>query len=468
MNPGHGNPMARVWGVAALVQAVGDSLQARFGNCVIQGEVSGFVRAASGHGYFTLKDEHGNASLRCAMFRRALSQVDFAPGEGQLVQARGVLGVYEARGELQLIVEGLSRAGQGALFEQFLRLRAKLAAEGLFDEARKRPVSAHPRRLGLVTSAQGAALHDVVTALRRRAPHVEVVLAPASVQGAEAPPQLVDALAALQSLHRRGTKLDAILLCRGGGSLEDLWAFNDERVVRAVVACAVPVICGVGHETDVTLADLAADLRAPTPTAAAELAATAWGDLQDELAQCQRRLGQGAQQHLWRHAQRVDRAAMKLARPAQALLSQRQALGLATHRLQAAAANLLRWPLRDLAAHEQALGRALQASLSRERDTLSQHAQHLRLLDPARVLQRGYAWLQSEQGQAITRAAQAQPGQHLVAMLQDGALALTVQGERPAADAAPAAAKPRRAARKSVSKASSDGGGGPKADAGSA
>jgi exodeoxyribonuclease VII large subunit len=448
VDAGRGPGLARVWSVAAVVQAVGDSLQARFGQCVIQGELGSFVRAASGHGYFTLKDEHGNASLRCAIFRRALSQVDFAPREGQLVQARGV---YEARGELQLIVDGLSRAGEGALYEQFLRLRARLAAEGLFDEARKRPINAHPRRVGLVTSAQGAALHDVVTAMQRRAPHVEVVLAPASVQGADAPPQLVDALAALQTLHRQGTRLDAILLCRGGGSLEDLWAFNDERVVRAVVACAVPVVCGVGHETDVTLADLAADLRAPTPTAAAELAATACADLQDELDHLARRLGQGAQQHLWRQAQRVDRAAMMLARPAQALSRQRQALSLAAHRLQAATTQLLRWPQRELDVHEQALGRALASRLSRERDSLARHDQHLRMLDPARVLQRGYAWLQTEQGQAITHATQAEVGQNLVAMLQDGQLALTVHGHKPGAQTAPPAAKLKRTRRKPVS-----------------
>jgi exodeoxyribonuclease VII large subunit len=428
---GKGAPLARVWSVGALVQAVGDSLQTRFGQCVIQGEISGFVRAASGHGYFTLKDEHGNASLRCAMFRRALSQVDFAPGEGQLVQARGTLGVYEARGELQLIVESLSRAGEGALFEQFQRLRAKLAAEGLFDEARKRPITTLPRRLGLVTSAQGAALHDVITALTRRAPHVEVVLAPASVQGAEAPPQIVDALASLQRLHRTGTALDAILLCRGGGSLEDLWAFNDERVVRAVVACAVPVICGVGHETDVTLADLAADLRAPTPTAAAELAATAQADLLDELGHLAHRMRQGVQHQMWRQAQRLDRAAMKLARPAQALGRQRQALNLAAHRMQAAAQQQLRWPLKDLAAHDQALRRALGLRLSRERDTLRWHAQHLQSLDPARVLQRGYAWLQDSAGHPLTHAAQASRGQAVTAVMQDGLLGLTVADTPP-------------------------------------
>lgn len=424
--------LARVWSVGALVQAVGDSLQARFGQTVVQGEVSGFVRAASGHGYFTLKDEHGNASLRCAMFRRALSQVDFAPGEGMLVQARGNLGVYEARGELQFIVEGLTRAGEGALFEQFQRLRARLAAEGLFDPVRKRPIPAHPARIGLVTSAQGAALHDVVTALARRAPHVEVVLAPASVQGAEAPPQLVAALAALQSLHRSGTVLDAIVLCRGGGSLEDLWAFNDERVVRAVVACAVPVVCGVGHETDITLADLAADLRAPTPTAAAELVAEARDDLLDELASWQRRLQQSVQQQLWRHVQRLDRAGLQLRRPAQALGQQRHDLSLLAHRMHAAVSRATPTRASRLEALQAGLQRGLSQRLSRERDTLRWHAQHLESLSPRRVLQRGYAWLQDEGGRALIHVQQAQVGQGVHAVLQDGQLQLRVEAIGPA------------------------------------
>src|SRR5690606_14910358 len=228
--PERANGGARVWGVAALVQAVGDTLATRFASCVVRGEISGFTRAASGHGYFTLKDEHGNASLRCAMFRRALSQVDFQPGEGMLVEARGNLAVYEARGELQMVVEGLRRAGAGALYEQFLRLKARLEAQGLFDAGRKRPIPSYPRRIAVVTSLAAAALHDVLTALRRRSGHVEVVVSPCAVQGAEAPAQIVDALAAVRLAHQAGTPFDAVIVCRGGGSMEDLWAFNDERV----------------------------------------------------------------------------------------------------------------------------------------------------------------------------------------------------------------------------------------------
>ena len=230
------------------------------------------TRAASGHCYFSLKDADGQAaSLRCAMFRRAAALLDFSPGEGVLVEVRGRVAVYEPRGELQFVVEAMRRAGAGTLYEQFLKLRARLAAEGLFDADAKRALPPHPRRIGVITSSAGAALHDVLTALARRAPQVEVVVYPSPVQGVEAPPALVRAL---QTANERA-EVDLLLLVRGGGSLEDLWAFNDERVVRAVAASALPVVCGVGHETDVTLCDLAADLRAPTPTAAAELAAPA-------------------------------------------------------------------------------------------------------------------------------------------------------------------------------------------------
>ncbi len=257
-----------VWGVAALIHAVSDALAARFAVCTIRGEISGFSRASSGHCYLSLKDaEGGSALIRCAMFRRAASLLDFAPADGQLVEVRGRLAVYEPRGELQFVIESMQRAGAGALFEQFLKLKTRLEAEGLFDPQRKRPLPRFPRRVGVVTSLGAAALHDVLTALARRAPHVEVIVYPSLVQGVEAPATIVSAI---ETAGQRA-EVDVLIVCRGGGSLEDLWAFNDERVVRAIVACPLPVLCGVGHETDVSLADFAADVRAPTPTAAAEL-----------------------------------------------------------------------------------------------------------------------------------------------------------------------------------------------------
>ncbi|HRH89622.1 MAG TPA: exodeoxyribonuclease VII large subunit, partial [Rubrivivax sp.] len=258
------------WEVGALLLAAGDALQARFGAVSVRGELSGLTRAASGHCYFSLKDTTGSgALLRCAMFRRAAALLDFEPRDGQQLELRGRLAVYEARGELQLVVESMQRVGAGALYEQFLRLKARLDAAGLFDAARKRPLPPHPAVLGIVTSTAAAALRDVLTTLSRRAPHVRVIVYPSPVQGADAPAALIAAL----RLAAARREVDALLLVRGGGSLEDLWCFNDESLVRAIAASPLPLISGIGHDTDLTLADLAADLRAATPTAAAELAA---------------------------------------------------------------------------------------------------------------------------------------------------------------------------------------------------
>ena len=296
----------RVWTVGALCRAIADALEARFNPVSVRGEITGFARAASGHCYFTLKDAQGQ--VRCAMFRRAASLLEFMPRDGELVEVQGRLGVYEPRGDLQLIVESLRRAGQGALFEQFLRLKAKLEAEGLFDSGRKRPLPLLPRGIGIVTSLQAAALHDVVTCLRRRAPHVPVLLAPAAVQGAQAPGELVAALQSLYSLAAAG-RLDLILLVRGGGSIEDLWAFNDEQLARTIVASPVPLVSGVGHETDFTIADFCADLRAPTPTAAAELAAQPQETWLGALDLVAGRLQDAAWRRLDRASQRLDQAA---------------------------------------------------------------------------------------------------------------------------------------------------------------
>ncbi|HEX5374377.1 MAG TPA: exodeoxyribonuclease VII large subunit [Aquabacterium sp.] len=423
---------SRVWGVSALVQAVGDTLSARYGMVVVRGEISGFTRAASGHGYFTLKDELGQGSLRCAMFRRALSQVDFPVSEGQLVEARGQLSVYEARGELQLVVDGLQRAGAGALYEQFLRLKARLEAAGLFDEGRKREIPAFPRRVAVVTSLAAAALRDVVTALRRRAPHVEVLIVPCAVQGAEAPPQIVDALAGAAWLHRQGQVqgqgLDAVILCRGGGSLEDLWAFNDERVVRAVVACPVPVVCGVGHETDVTLADLAADLRAPTPTAAAELVAQSRDEALVDLDTWAATLRWRLRQRLDQHAQRLDQLGMRLSRPGQVLHVHRQRMGSLEARLHASLRERVVSMRHSLAPWSPRLDRALAQRLAWARQQQAHLGQRLEALNPQRVLERGYAWVSQADGAPLTRASQAQTGQKLGIQLADGRLQVEVDG----------------------------------------
>lgn len=419
-----------VWGVAGLLRAVSDALNARFAVCTVQGEISGFTRAASGHSYFSLKDAEGEAGLlRCAMFRRAGGYLDFTPGDGQLVELRGRLALYEPRGELQFIVESMRRAGAGALYEQFLRLKAKLEAEGLFDASVKRALPRFPRRIGVITSTAGAALHDVLTALRRRAPQVEVVVYPSPVQGPEAPPALVRALH-LANARAEEDGLDLLLLCRGGGSLEDLWAFNDERVVRAVAGSALPLVCGVGHETDVTLCDLAADLRAPTPTAAAELAAPARAVELDRLGALARALQRRMDQRLDQAAQRLDRAGLLLARPSAALAQQRRRLALLEQRWGQALPRRVERQQQTLAQLAQRHQRASGALIARQDLLLTGLQARLQALDPKRVLARGYAWLDDGQGRALASVSQLQPGQQVNAVLADGEASLEVLGTR--------------------------------------
>jgi exodeoxyribonuclease VII large subunit len=405
------------WGVAALLVATADALAARFGAVAVRGELSGFSRAASGHCYFSLKDAEGApALLRCAMFRRAATMLDFAPADGQQVELRGRLGVYEARGELQMVVEAMQRVGTGALFEEFLRRRAKLATEGLFDAARKRELPAFPRALGIVTSPQAAALRDVVTALARRAPQVRIVIYPCLVQGAEAPASIEAAL----RLAGQRAEVEALLLVRGGGSLEDLWAFNDERVVRAVAASPVPVVSGVGHETDVTLADLVADLRAATPTAAAELAAPVQSDLLAQLAQAARALRQAATRALDARAQRLDQIALRLGQPARGLAGQQQALHALARRLVQARARLIERRGEALAPLAHRLQRAAARHLHEQPLRLQAMAARLAAQDPQQVLQRGYAWVENLDGRPVTSSRSLRQGQAVRAVWADG------------------------------------------------
>jgi len=415
----------RIWQVGALCRAIADALDARFNPVAVRGEISGFSRAASGHCYFALKDESGQ--IRCAMFRRAASLLDFAPRDGELVEVRGRLGVYEPRGDLQLIVESMSRAGQGALFEQFLRLKAKLEAEGLFDAARKRELPLMPRAIGVVTSLGAAALHDVVTALQRRVPHIPVIVAPASVQGVGAPAELMSALQQLYRLAEQGqAALDVILLVRGGGSMEDLWAFNDERLARTLVQSPVPVVCGVGHETDFTIADFVADLRAPTPTAAAELVAQPRAVWLGALELLQERLLGALQQHIDRQSQRLDLAASRLGRPSGLVARQRLTLSTQAQRLRFAATHALTRRRHGLQQVGRAWPQAAQRNLQAQQQRLERAGLRLQLLDPSLVLQRGYAWLADENGRTITRVAQTHVGQALQATLVDGKVDLTV------------------------------------------
>jgi exodeoxyribonuclease VII large subunit len=415
----------RALSVAALLLAVGDALTARFSAVLVQGELSGFTRAASGHCYFTLKDADGAAaSVRCAMFRRAASLLDFAPRDGQQVELRGRVAVYEPRGEMQFVAESLRLAGDGSLYERFMRLKAKLDAEGLFDAARKRALPRYPQHLGLVTSLAGAALHDVLSTLARRAPQVSVVVYPSLVQGNEAPAALVAALgaAALRS------EVDLLIVARGGGSMEDLWAFNDERVVRAMAALPMPVISGVGHETDVTLADFVADLRAPTPTAAAELAVTARDDLLAQLDGHVQRVRWMVSRRLEGHAQRLDRLALQITRPAQALARQREALQSLAARAAQAAARVRYAQQLALPRHQERLRAAASARRNRAQAQLDTLASRLCALDPNRVLARGYAFVLDEAQRAITSAAAVHAGQPLSVRWHDGAATVRVEG----------------------------------------
>ncbi len=420
------------WDVGALLLATGDLLQARFGAVSVRGELSGVTRAASGHRYFALKDLAGSgALLRCAMFRRAATLLDFDAADGQQVELRGRLAVYEARGELQLVVESMRRLGAGALYEQFLRLKARLEAAGLFDAARKQPLPRWPAALGIVTSTAAAALHDVLATLQRRVPHLRVIVYPSPVQGAGAAASLVEAL----RLAAARREVDTLLLVRGGGSLEDLWAFNDEALVRAIAASPIPLISGVGHESDVTLADLAADLRAATPTAAAELAAPARADALAQLDALGERLRRRMRQWTDTQAQRLDGLASRLGGPARALAAQRQALASTEQRLRHGLLLAVQATAREQAQLGARLLRAGHAQRVQQALHLQAAAQRLAALDPQRVLARGYAWMADAQGHAVVSARAVAPGDRLQAVWSDGSAQVQVEQVRPDADA---------------------------------
>ncbi len=426
----------RIWEVGALCRAIADALEARFNPVAVRGEITGFSRASSGHCYFSIKDANGQ--LRCAMFRRAAGLLDFSPRDGELVEVRGRLGVYEARGDLQFIVESMQRAGQGALFEQFLRLKAQLEGEGLFDPRRKRTLPVQPRGIGLITSLGAAALHDVVTALRRRVPHIPVVLIPAQVQGAAAPQSMVTALRQMYAWAEGEAPadgettpvVDVILLVRGGGSMEDLWAFNDEQLARTIVQSPVPLVSGVGHETDFTIADFCADLRAPTPTAAAELVAQpreVWLGALDLLAD---RLESAVQRQIDLRHQRLDQAAQRLGRPSGLAAREQLRLARCAQRLRhGMLLNLERLALKNKAL-EADFAQKTARHIALQSDRLERARMQLELLNPHLVLQRGYALLTDSHGHAVTSVGQARLGDALRATLADGVLDVTVDQPR--------------------------------------
>jgi exodeoxyribonuclease VII large subunit len=368
------------WTVSTLTRHIRDRLESddALQDIWVEGEISNLARPASGHVYFTLKD--AGAALRCVMWKNSAARLGRALQEGQAAAVHGKLGVYEVSGQYQLYADQIRSVGEGALYQEFLRLKALLEAEGLFDAGRKRPIPELPRRIGIVTSPTGAALRDMLIVLRRRLPLVEVVLAGAPVQGAEAPSALVEALSGLER-HEP----DVILLARGGGSMEDLWAFNDERLVRAVAASRVPVICGVGHETDVTLCDFAADMRAATPTAAAELATPlTHKDLAAAARQALARLAAAGQSRVEAERSRLLQSVtgLRYATPARRIQSERQRV-------------------------DEYGRRALSGLLQRmrlERTGARALAQRLGALNPLAVLARGYALVtRLEDGRVVSR-----------------------------------------------------------------
>lgn len=408
-----------VLSVSALNRSVRDLIEHRLPLMWVEGEVSNLTLARSGHYYFSLKDDQ--AQVRCVMFRHRAQAIAWQPREGMHVVARALPSLYEARGEFQLNVEFMRQGGQGALYEAFVRLRDRLAREGLFDAALKRPLPAYPRALGIVTSLQAAALRDVLTTLARRNPSIDVIVYPTQVQGEAAPEQIA---AALRKASDRA-EVDAVILCRGGGSIEDLWAFNDERVARAIRACALPVISGVGHETDFTIADFAADQRAPTPTAAAEMLSPPREALLRRVAELTQALGRCALRHIEKRMQHVDHLSRRLVSPSQRLAQQSTHLQQLRGRLSRAAQHALQqrqWTVRELARRscralpniEAQHGRldGLMRRLSGA-SAMRLHAREVRVeaamralahLDPQSVLQRGYSLVRDATG-AIVRDA---------------------------------------------------------------
>jgi len=391
--------------VSQLVGRIRSTVEAdpRLEDVSVEGEVSNFRRPPSGHCYFTLKD--AGAELRCVMWRDTARSLRAVPADGDLVLAHGRVGVYEQRGSLQLYVDRVEPAGVGLLYQEFERLKARLEAEGLFDPERKRPLPRLPRRIGVVTSPAAAALRDILHVLGRRYPLAEVLLAPTLVQGEEAPPQIV---AALEALNERDD-VDVILVARGGGSLEDLWPFNDERVARTVAGSRIPVVCGVGHETDFSLADFAADRRAPTPSAAAEVAVPDRVELGELVRSLTSRLAAALGGEL------IERRS-RLAEQAQALRYFSPQVKLTQYRqrvdeLTSHAADVLS---RDLALYRERLGGL---------------AGRLEGVSPTATLERGYAVVRRRaDGQVVRSTGQVAPGDGLAVRVGNGEFEAVVEG----------------------------------------
>jgi exodeoxyribonuclease VII large subunit len=435
--------LTEVLSVSSLNRSVGSMLERQYPLVWVRGEISNFVAAASGHWYFSLKD--AQAQVRAVMFRARAALTDVKPRNGDQIEVRAKLTLYEARGDFQLSVEVMRSVGKGSLAEQFERLKERLLAQGLFDIERKRPIPTQVQRIAVITSSKGAALRDVLTTLARRAPQTLVVFIPSQVQGETAPAQLIDAFAQLEKLNKTAAAVQVVLLVRGGGSLEDLWAFNNEQLAHSIAKCSVPVISGVGHETDFTIADFVADARAATPTAAAQMASSDRTDVIRRAESARIQLQRQVVRLQAQTRQRLDFAARLLRSPQQQLQQQRQrvsdlAAGLTqvlrsqVDRFQIRLADAQRLLCLPSTAQPRAatLGMARRlhlvqrAHLARQRQRVAQAAQALRLVDPSAVLERGYAIVQTKEHQVVTQADQVTAGQSLHIRLHQGRLDATV------------------------------------------
>lgn len=436
----------QVISVSALNQAVARLLERSFPLQWISGEISNFTRASSGHWYFTLKDDA--AQVRAVMFRGRAQYAGFVPREGDKVEVRALVTLYGPRGDYQINVEAIRRAGVGSLFEAFQRLKERLAAAGLFDNERKRALPLFPRTIGIVTSPQAAALRDVLIALRRRAPHVNVVLYPTLVQGQQAGAQIASAI----DTASRRAECDVLLVVRGGGSMEDLWCFNEEVVAYAVANCNVPVVSGVGHETDFTICDFAADVRAATPTAAAELAATPRADWLGSLRADATDLRRAMRRALSDATQTLDSLQRRLLSPTARIAQQRMQLQSLSTAMMHATRNPLqqaRFTIDRLAgrlaarkpdaskaraameALQHRAGASMRAQLLQRRDALNALSAQLELLNPQRTLERGYAIVTDAAGAVLRDPAHIKPGQSLGVRLAEGSADIGVATVQP-------------------------------------
>ncbi len=438
---------ANVFTVSQLNQRAKQLLEVSFSTVRVEGEISSLSRPSSGHWYFSLKDS--GAQVRCAMFRSRVSQLRFHPKEGDLVEIRAKVSLYEARGDYQLIVDGMKPAGEGALLLAFQELKTRLAQQGLFAAERKRPVPT-PKRIGIITSPTGAALHDILTVLSRRAPDIEVDIYPTLVQGNEAAAQIHAAI----ERANRDNRVDVLIVGRGGGSLEDLWCFNDEQLAHTIAGSVIPIISAVGHEVDTTIADYAADARAPTPSAAAEMVSPDRQQQRQLLDQMQRRLQQRIQQRLQLQRQRLTGLSQRLRGPLHDIQRRSQHLDQLEARLMRGWQRLQQHRMHTLNRYQQALQhqhperiikasqerqqllsqrleRAMQQQLHSQRQRLTSQVKLLDSLSPLSILGRGYAICETEQGAVIQNADQVQPGDRIQTRLGRGQLVCNVIESNP-------------------------------------